>query len=39
MGENICKWSNYQRINLQNVQLMQFNNNKKFNQQMGRRSK
>ena len=21
MGENICKWSNWQRINLQNIQI------------------
>ena len=25
MGENICKWNNQQRINLQNIQSMQLN--------------
>ena len=32
MGENICKWSNWQRINLQNIQAVQLNIKKTNNQ-------
>ena len=42
MGENICKRSNWQRINLQNTQAAhaaQYLKNKKPNQKMGRRPK
>ena len=42
MGENICKWSNWQGINLQNIQTaqaVQYQKNKQPNQKMGRRSK
>ena len=42
MGENICKWSNGQRINLQNIQTAhaaQYQKNKPPNEKMGRRSK
>ena len=42
MGENICKRSNQQGINLQNIQIAhaaQYQNNKKPNQKMGRRYK
>ena len=39
MGENICKWSNWQRINLQNLQAAnaaQYQENKQPNPKMGR---
>ena len=42
MGENICKRSNRQRINLQNIQeahAAQYQKNKKHNPNMGRRPK
>ena len=42
MGENNCKWSNRQRINLKNIQavpIAQFQKNKWPNQKMGQRSK
>ena len=42
MGENICKRSNGQRINLQNIQAAhaaQYQKNKQPNPKMGRRSK
>ena len=42
MGENICKSSNWQRINLQNIQAThaaQYQKNKQPNPKMGRRSK
>ena len=42
MGENICKWCNWQRINLQNLQIAyaaQYQKNKQPNQKMGRRPK
>ena len=42
MGENICKWSNRQGINLQNTQTVhaaQYQKTKQPNQKMGRRSK
>ena len=42
MGENICKWSNGQRINLQNLQAAhaaQYPKNKQPNPKMGRRPK
>ncbi len=44
MGENSCKWSNWQGINLQNIQIppvAQYQKKKKTqcSQQMGRRSK
>ena len=42
MGENNCKWSNWQRINLQNIQAIhsaQYQKNKQPNQKMGRRLK
>ena len=41
MGENICKWCDWQGINLQNIQTAhaaQYKK-KKFNQKMGRRPK
>ena len=41
-GENICKWSNWQRINLQNLQgahAAQYQKNKQPNQNIGRRPK
>ena len=41
-GENICKWSNGQRINLQNIQTAhaaQYQKNKQPNQKIGGRSK
>ena len=37
-GENICKWSNWQRINLQNIwtaHVAQYQKNKQPNQKMG----
>ena len=40
MGENICKWNNWQEINLQNIQrahAAQYQWNKQPNQKMGRR--
>ena len=40
MGENICKWSNWQRINLQNLQAAhaaQCQKNNQPNPKMGRR--
>ena len=40
MGENICKWSNWQRINLQDLQAVhtaQYQKNKQPNPKMGRR--
>ena len=42
MGENICKWSNWQRINLQHIQTAhgaQYQKNKQPNPKMGRRQK
>ena len=42
MGENICKQSDQQGINLQNIQIAhaaQYEKNKQPNQKMGRRSK
>ena len=42
MGENICKQSNGQRINLQNIQkayAAQYQKNKQPNQKMGGRPK
>ena len=42
VGKNICKWSNGQRINLQNLQAAhaaQYQKNKQPNPKMGRRSK
>ena len=42
MGENICKQSNGQRINLQNIQtahVAQYQKNKQPNHKMGRRPK
>ena len=42
MGENICKWSNWQTINLQNLQAAhaaQYQKNKQPNPIMGRRPK
>ena len=42
MGENICKWSNQQRINLQNIQIThtaQYQNSKQINQKIGERPK
>ena len=42
MGENNCKWSNWQRINLQNTQVAQAGQcqeNKQLSQNMGRRPK
>ena len=38
MGENICKWSDWQGINLQNIQTApaaQYQKNKQTNQKMG----
>ena len=42
MGENICKWSNQQGINLQDIQTAraaQYQNNKQLNQKNGQKSK
>ena len=42
MGENICKWSNWQKINLQNIQAAhaaQYQKNKQASPKMGRRPK
>ena len=42
MGENICKWSNWQKINLQNIQAAhaaQYEKNKEPNQKMDVRPK
>ena len=42
MGENICKWINGERINLQNIKtdhVAQYQKNKQCNQKMGRRPK
>ena len=42
MGENICKWCDWQEINLQNLQTAyaaQYQKNKQPNQKMDRRSK
>ena len=42
MGENICKQSKWQRINLQNIQAAhaaKYQKNKQPNPKMGRRSK
>ena len=42
MGESICKWSNRQRINLQNIQAAraaQYQKNKQPNPKMGRKPK
>ena len=42
MGENICKWNNWQRIDLQNIHAAhttQYQNNKEPNQKMDERSK
>ena len=42
MGENNSKWSNWQIINLKNIQTApaaQFQENKELNQKMGGRSK
>ena len=42
MGENICKWSDQQGINFQNIQTAhaaQYQKNKQLNQKMGGRSK
>ena len=41
MGENICKGSNWQRINLQNIQAYaaQYQNHKQPNKKMGGRPK
>ena len=42
MGENICKWSNGQRNNLQNIQTAhgaQYQKNKQPNPKIGRRPK
>ena len=42
MGENICKWSNWQRINLQNLQAAhaaQYQKNKQPNPKMCGRPK
>ena len=42
IGENICKWSNWQGINLQNIQTAheaQYLKNKQPNQKMGGRPK
>ena len=40
-GENICKWSNWQGINFQNIlttHTAQYQTNEQPNQKMGRRS-
>ena len=40
MGENICKWSDQQEINLQNIQTAhaaEYQENKEADQKMGRR--
>ena len=42
IGENICKWSDWQGINLQNIQTAyaaQYENKNQPNQKMGGRSK
>ena len=42
MGENICKWCDWQGINLQNLQtahIAQYQKNKQPNQKMGQRPK
>ena len=39
MGENNCKWNNWQRINLQNIQAAQYQKNKQPDQKMGIRPK
>ena len=42
MGENNSKWSNWQRINLKNIQAApaaQLHKNKRLNQKMGQRTK
>ena len=42
MGENICKWSHQQGINLQNIQTVnaaQYQKTKQPNQKMGGRAK
>ena len=42
MGENICKWSNWQRTSLQSIQTahaIQHQNDKQPNQKLGRRPK
>ena len=42
MGENICKWRNWQRINLQNIQIAhvaQCQKNKQANEKIGGRPK
>ena len=42
MGENICKWSNWPRINLQNIQtahVAHYQKNKQPNQKTGRRAR
>ena len=42
MGENNCRWSNWQRINLQNIKAAhtaQYQKNKQPNQKLGRRPK
>ena len=42
MGESICKWSNGQRVNLQNIQTpraAQYQKNKEPNQKVGQRPK
>ena len=42
MGENICKWCDWQGINLQNLQtahVAQYQKNKQPNQKMGQRPK
>ena len=42
MGENNSKWSNWQRINLKNIQAAhapQFEKNKQSNQKIGQKTK
>ena len=42
MGENICRQSNWQEINLQNIQtvhVVQYQKNKQHNKKMGRKYK
>ena len=42
MGEYICKWSNLQKINFQNIQAShaaQYQKNEQPNQKLGRRPK
>ena len=42
IGKNICKWCNWQEVNIQNIQTAhttQYRKNKQPNQKIGRRSK